>query len=338
MGEGLTRSSTLDRRRPLVFALGLVLACRPIPAPETPLSDAAPPTAGTPVAPEPQAQPKPAPLLVTPEHPQIAPLPQVVLPSSGKAETRELGGGWRVTLQPADIIAAPGDEVTFTVELRASRRGSGRPVLSPSYSLRMLDPERAGERDHRSWLPLQGGVARGVVVASPEKWSYRTKIAVDFLERQAHGSLSYADVVGPRVHLDTSTAIMELRAQEPEDRCDLPRGLSATVEGRRVTVYYSSGVVPMPDWVHPRGDFVVRRISGRLTLVGFVQQDNSGMMLVDPARHTCSPPDTRGDGWRWWTSAVMAQFDAPEPGPIDLVIYAEYDHHAQRHVTAVLVD
>ena len=160
-----------------------------------------------------------------------------------------------------------------------------------------------------------------------------------FLERQAHGSLGFAKVVGPRVHIDTSTALAELRAQELEDRCDLPRGLSATVEGRRVTVYYSSGLVPMPDWIHPRGDFVVRRISGRITLVGFVQQDNSDMTLVDRRRTRCSPPNAVSGVWRhWWTSSAMVQFDAPEPGPIDLVIYAEYDNHAQRHVTAVLVE
>src|SRR5690606_23107287 len=60
-----------------------------------------------------------------------------LLRPEGNAETTTLAGGWQVTVQPAEIQAALGDEVAFTIELRPTRSGLGRPWLRAGSRIRL---------------------------------------------------------------------------------------------------------------------------------------------------------------------------------------------------------
>lgn len=114
----------MARLRRLVIVVGLVAVtgCRERPpgaAPPVALARAAPPPDH--VAPPTAPVTVPPPRFVTPANPDVEPQPSVVTRVVGKAERRDLGGGWRVTVQPADISAATGDEVERSLDFRASR-------------------------------------------------------------------------------------------------------------------------------------------------------------------------------------------------------------------------
>jgi len=142
---------------------------------------------------------------------------------------------------------------------------------------------------------------------------------------------------GPRLDLDT-TSIVPVQMRRIHERCDLPDGLAVTTDGRRVSAYFSKPMTSS-DEIRTWGDFVVRRISGRLTLVGFVAVHYSDLFIAGPTGTGC--PQLRAEGNVFtenrWMGAVEAQFTAPEPGPIDVVIFAN-EGAAVRHATAVVVE
>jgi hypothetical protein len=286
--------------------------------------------------PQAPAAPPARPRFVTPANPDVAPLPPVITRVTGKPVRRDLGGGWTVTLEPAEIAAAPGDEVEFSIEFRNRKPGSGRPELhNTSIALRWPDIAQRDRDDPSQWLPLQGGRTRGVLLASPGDWSYGFGIDLEFRQRQRPGSLGYARTDGPRLVLDT-TSLVPVQVRQRYDRCDLPDGLAVTVEDRRVTVYFAKAMSSF-DYLRPRGEFVVRRSSGRLTLVGFVEVNYSDFVHYRPEGPGCPELQTTLSGDRWMF-AIEAQFTAPEAGPIDVVIHASDTSRRHRHVTTVLVE
>lgn len=330
----------MGARVPGLVALWIVAAaCRKPPGeqPQDPTYAPAPllvPTEPprTPVAPS--ARPR----FVTPANPDLEPLPPVITRATGKPVRRDLGDGWTMTIEPAEISAASGDEVEFSIEFRNRKPGSGRPELQySSTALRWPDIKQSDRNDPSQWLPLQGGRTRGVLIASPSDWAYTFGIHLEIRQRQRPGSLGHARTDGPRLKLDT-TSIVPVQVRQIHDRCDLPDGLAVSVEGRRVTAYFARAMAS-GDYVRPRGEFVVRRISGRLTLVGFVDVYYSDIGGYRPEGPGC--PNLRISRSEFrdvrWILATEAQFTALEPGPIDVVIYASNSPPGPRHATAVLV-
>lgn len=331
------RAPTLVLAACIVAAVG----CRPPIAstpttPTTPTTPPAPAVAPSPTPEPPTTPPPPAHRFTTPLNPDIAPQPPVVTQVRGRSVRRDIGGGWRVKLEPAEITAAPGDAVELSLELRATRPGSGRPQLASAAweLLRWPDLRQRDPKDPADWLPIQGGVARGVLRVGAHKSG--TPIYVTFTQRQRPGSLSHATIEGPQLHLDT-TSLVPVDVRQVHAVCELPDGLAVTVDGRRVTASFAR---PMRsgDSVSPAGEFVVRRISGRLTLIGFVSVYFSDLSMGH--RDTPCPQFAPAEGLfaPRHLGATVAEFTAPEPGPVDIVFFVENVEGDPRHATAVLVE
>jgi hypothetical protein len=324
-----------------VWILADVAGCRkpPVEPPPEPSRTAAPITRVDHDPPPVPAVPPVRTRFVTPANPDVPPQPPVITRVTGRAARHDLGGGWTVKLEPAEITAAPGDEVEFSIDFRNARPGSGRPELHwSSFAIRWPDLKQKDRNNPSEWLPLQGGRTRGVLLASPNEWSYPREIYVDFRQRQRPGSLGRARMDWPRLNLDTAT-IVPVQVRHITDRCELPDGLADTVEGRQVSVYFSKPI-GSGDSIRALGEFVVRRISGRATLVGFVDVYYTDIGSVGSPGTGCPHLQVEGSAFTAgrWMGAIEAQFTAPEPGPIDVVVFAVVGTADPRHVTAVLVE